>query len=150
MRRRVVVTGLGLVTPLGNDVPSTWSALMNCESGADYISRFDIENFSVKFACEVKDFDPLSFLDKKEARRMGAFTHFALAASDEAVKHSGLEINESNADMVGTYISSGIGDFWAIEREHEKLINSGPGRVSPFFIPSAIVNLASGQVSIRH
>src|SRR5687767_5842363 len=150
MKRRVVVTGLGLVTPCGNDVPSTWRALMNCESGADYIKKFDAEAYSAKFACEVKDFDPLSFLDKKEARRMGAFTHFALAASDEAVKHSGLVIDSSNDEMVGTYISSGIGDFWAIEREHEKLLNSGPDRVSPFFIVSAIVNLASGNVSIRH
>jgi 3-oxoacyl-[acyl-carrier-protein] synthase II len=150
MKRRVVVTGLGLVTPLGNDVPSTWSALMNCESGADFISRFDTERFSVKFACEVKNFDPLSFLDKKEARRMGAFTHFAIAASDEAMKHSGLKIDESNAENVGTYISSGIGDFWAIEREHDKLLKSGPDRASPFFIVSAIVNLASGNVSIRH
>ena len=123
---------------------------MNGVSGADYIKKFDASAFSAKFACEVKDFDPLSFLDKKEARRMGAFTHFALAASDEAVKHSGLVIDDSNADMVGTYISSGIGDFWAIEREHEKLLNSGPDRVSPFFIVSAIVNLASGNVSIRH
>jgi len=150
MKRRVVVTGLGLVTAVGNDVPTTWRALMDGVSGADYIKRFDTEKFSVKFACEVKDFDPLSFLDKKEARRMGAFTHFALAASDEAVKHSGLKIDESNADMVGTYISSGSGDFWAIEREHEKLLNSGPDRVSPFFIVSAIVNLAAGNVSIRH
>ncbi len=150
MRRRVVVTGLGLVTAVGNDVPTTWSALMSGVSGADDIKKFDPEKFSVKFACEVKGFDPLSFLDKKEARRMGAFTHFALAASDEAVKHSGLVIDESNADMVGTYISSGIGDFWAIEREHEKLLKSGPDRVSPFFIVSAIVNLASGNVSIRH
>ena len=150
MRRRVVVTGLGLVTPCGNDVPSTWSALMNGENGADYIKKFDAEKFSVKFACEVKGFDPLSFLDKKEARRMGAFTHFALAAADEAVKNSGLVIDSSNDEMVGTYISSGIGDFWAIEREHEKLLNSGPDRVSPFFIVSAIVNLAAGNVSIRH
>lgn len=150
MKRRVVVTGLGLVTPCGNDVPATWSALMNGVSGADYIKKFDASNYTAKFACEVKDFDPLSFLDKKEARRMGAFTHFALAASDEAIKHSGLVIDESNAEMVGTYISSGIGDFWAIEREHEKLLNSGPDRVSPFFIVSAIVNLASGNVSIRH
>ena len=111
MRRRVVVTGLGLVTAVGNDVLSTWRALMNSESGADYISRFDTEGFPVRFACEVKNFDPLSFLDKKEARRMGAFTHFAIAASDEAVKHSGLKIDESNADNVGTFISSGIGDF---------------------------------------
>src|SRR5215204_451464 len=150
MKRRVVVTGLGLVTAVGNDVATTWSALMNGVNGADYIKKFDPEKFSVKFACEVKDFDPLSFLDKKEARRMGAFTHFALAAAEEAVKHSGLDINESNDEMVGTYISSGIGDFWAIEREHEKLLNSGPDRVSPFFIVSAIVNLAAGNVSIRH
>ena len=150
MKRRVVVTGLGLVTAIGNDVPSTWKGLMSGANGADYIQKFDPENFSVKFACEVKNFDPLSFLDKKEARRMGAFTHFALAASDEAVKNSGLVIDDSNAEMVGTYISSGIGDFWAIEREHEKLLNSGPDRVSPFFIVSAIVNLAAGNVSIRH
>ena len=150
MKRRVVVTGMGAVTPVGNDVATTWSSVMSGVSGADYIKKFDPEKFSVKFACEVKGFDPLSFLDKKEARRMGAFTHFALAASDEAVKNSGLQIDESNADMVGTYISSGIGDFWAIEREHEKLLNSGPDRVSPFFIVSAIVNLASGNVSIRH
>lgn len=150
MKRRVVVTGLGLVTPCGNDVPSTWGALMRGESGAGEITKFDAEKFSAKFACEVKNFDPLNFLDKKEARRMGAFTHFALAASDEAVKDSGLVIDDSNAEMVGTYISSGIGDFWAIEREHEKLLRSGPDRVSPFFIVSAIVNLAAGNVSIRH
>jgi 3-oxoacyl-[acyl-carrier-protein] synthase II len=145
-----VVTGLGLVTPCGNNVPDTWRALVNSENGADYIKKFDTTDFPVKFACEVKNFDPLSFLDKKEARRMGAFTHFALAASDEAMKDSGLKIDGSNDEMVGTYISSGIGDFWAIEREHEKLLNSGPDRVSPFFIVSAIVNLASGNVSIRH
>ena len=150
MKRRVVVTGLGLVTAVGNDVPTTWQSLLDGKSGADYIKKFDASGFSVKFACEVKDFDPLSFLEKKEARRMGAFTHFALAAADEAVKNSGLVIDESNAEMVGTYISSGIGDFWAIEREHEKLLTSGPDRVSPFFIVSAIVNLASGNVSIRH
>ena len=150
MKRRVVVTGLGLVTPIGNDVPTTWDSLMNGVSGADYIKKFDAEKYSAKFACEVKGFDALDFLDRKEARRMGAFTHFAIAASDEAVKHSGLVIDDSNAEMVGTYIGSGIGDFWAIEREHEKLLNSGPDRVSPFFIVSAIVNLASGNVSIRH
>ena len=150
MKRRVVVTGLGLVTPCGNSVSQTWDALMRGESGADYITKFDTEKFDVKFACEVKNFNAEDHLEKKEARRMGAFTHFAIAASDEAVKDSGLKIDESNAEMVGTYISSGIGDFWAIEREHEKLLNSGPGRVSPFFIVSAIVNLAAGNVSIRH
>jgi 3-oxoacyl-[acyl-carrier-protein] synthase II len=150
MKRRVVVTGLGLVTPCGNDVATTWEALKRGESGADYIKKFDTEKFSVKFACEVKNFDPLNYLEKKEARRMGAFTHFAIAAADEAVAHSGLKIDASNDEMVGTYVSSGIGDFWAIEREHEKLLNSGPDRVSPFFIVSAIVNLAAGNISIRH
>lgn len=150
MKRRVVVTGLGLVTAIGNDVPTTWEALKRGQSGADLIKKFDTEKFDVKFACEVKGFSAEDFLEKKEARRMGAFTHFAVAASDEAVRDSGLKIDDSNAEMIGTYISSGIGDFWAIEREHEKLLNSGPGRVSPFFIVSAIVNLASGNVSIRH
>ncbi len=150
MTRRVVVTGLGLVTPVGNSVEETWTALMNGRSGADYIKKFDAEKFPVKFACEVKDFDPLKYVEKKEARKMGAFIQYAVAASKEAVTDSGLKITDDIAEQVGTYISSGIGDFWAIEREHSKLLNEGPGRVSPFFIPSAIVNLASGQVSIRH
>ncbi len=119
MKRRVVVTGLGLVTACGNDVATTWAALLRGESGVDYIKKFDTEKYSVKIAAEVKDFDPLNFLEKKEARRMGAFTHFAIAASDEAIKHSGLKVDDSNAEMIGTYISSGIGDFWAIEREHD-------------------------------
>jgi len=123
---------------------------MNGRSGADYIKKFDAEKFPVKFACEVKDFDPLKYVEKKEARKMGAFIQYAVAASQEAVLDCGLKITDDIAEQVGTYISSGIGDFWAIEREHSKLLNDGPGRVSPFFIPSAIVNLASGQVSIRH
>ena len=150
MSRRVVVTGLGLVTPVGNTVETTWTALVEGRSGADYIKKFDTERFSVKFACEVNDFDPLNYVEKKDARKMGAFIQYAIAASQEAVNDSGLKINDDIAEGVGTYISSGIGDFWAIEREHEKLLKDGPGRVSPFFIPSAIVNLASGQVSIRH
>lgn len=150
MNRRVVVTGLGLVTPIGNSVEATWSALMEGRSGADYIKRFDAQKFAARFACEVKNFDPLDYVEKKEARKMGAFIQYAIAAAQEAVNDSGLEITDDIAEGVGTYISSGIGDFWAIEREHEKLLKGGPGRVSPFFIPSAIVNLASGQVSIRH
>ncbi len=150
MNRRVVVTGLGLVTPVGNSVEATWSALMAGRSGVDVIKKFDTEKFPVRFAAEIKDFDPLNFVEKKEARKMGAFIHYAIAAADEAIKDSGLVISDENAEQVGTYISSGIGDFWAIEREHSKLLNDGPGRVSPFFIPSAIVNLAAGQVSIRH
>jgi 3-oxoacyl-[acyl-carrier-protein] synthase II len=150
LERRVVVTGVGLVTPVGNTVEATWSALMQGRSGVDYIKKFDVEKFPVRFAAEVKDFNPLDFIEKKEARKMGAFIHYAIAASDEAIKDSKLEITDENAESVGTYISSGIGDFWAIEREHSKLLDEGPGRVSPFFIPSAIVNLAAGQVSIRH
>ncbi|HEV8369558.1 MAG TPA: beta-ketoacyl synthase N-terminal-like domain-containing protein, partial [Pyrinomonadaceae bacterium] len=150
MTRRVVITGLGLVTPVGNTVEETWTALMSGRSGADYIKKFDAERFPVKFACEVKNFDPLAFIAKKEARKMGAFIHYAVAAAQEAMTDSGLKVTDDIAEEVGTYISSGIGDFWAIEREHSKLLNEGPGRVSPFFIPSAIVNLASGQVSIRH
>lgn len=155
LTRRVVITGLGLVTPVGNTVEETWTALMNGRSGADYIKRFDTERFSVKFACEVKDFDPLKFIAKKEARKMGAFIHYAIAASIEALADSGFPMTEAGkfpddvAENAGTYISSGIGDFWAIEREHSKLLEGGPDRVSPFFIVSAIVNLAAGQVSIR-
>lgn len=145
-----MVTGLGLITPVGNSVEATWSALLQGRSGVDYIKKFDVEKFPVRFAAEVKDFDPLDYIEKKEARKMGAFIHYAIAAADEAIKDSGLKITDENAEQTGTYISSGIGDFWAIEREHSKLLNDGPGRVSPFFIPSAIVNLAAGQVSIRH
>ncbi|MBC7797548.1 MAG: beta-ketoacyl-ACP synthase II, partial [Pyrinomonadaceae bacterium] len=150
MTRRVVVTGLGLITPCGNTVEDTWSMLMRGESGVDHITRFDTEKFSVKFAAEVKNFDPLNYIEKKEIKRMGAFTHYAVAASDEAMKDSGLIVTDENAEDIGTYISSGIGDFWAIEREHTKLLTQGPDRVSPFFIVSAIVNLAAGNVSIRH
>jgi 3-oxoacyl-[acyl-carrier-protein] synthase II len=158
LKRRVVVTGLGLVTPVGHTVADTWAALMAGRSGVDYIRKFDTEKFSVKIAAEVKEFDPLKFVEKKEARKMGAFIHYAIAAADEAVYNSGLvergeklgqRHGEEVAERIGTYISSGIGDFWAIEREHSKLLEEGPHRVSPFFIPSAIVNLAAGQVSIR-
>jgi 3-oxoacyl-[acyl-carrier-protein] synthase II len=155
LTRRVVITGLGLVTPVGNTVEETWTALMNGRSGADYIKKFDAEKFSVRFACEVKNFDPLTFIAKKEARKMGAFIHYAIAASVEAMADSGIKLTEAGkfpddiSENAGTYISSGIGDFWAIEREHSKLLDDGPDRVSPFFIVSAIVNLAAGQVSIR-
>jgi 3-oxoacyl-[acyl-carrier-protein] synthase II len=155
LTRRVVVTGVGLITPIGQTVEETWAGLMSGRNGADFIKKFDTEKFSVKFACEVQGFDPLKFIPKKEARKMGAFIHYAIAASVEALADSGLKLTEQNrfpdeiSENVGTYISSGIGDFWAIEREHSKLLNDGPDRVSPFFIVSAIVNLAAGQVSIR-
>ena len=129
---------------------------MSGRNGVGFIKKFDTEKFSVKFAAEVKDFDPLKFIAKKEARKMGAFIHYAIAAATEAMADSGFELTEAGkfpdelAENAGTYISSGIGDFWAIEREHSKLLVEGPDRVSPFFIVSAIVNLAAGQVSIRY
>ncbi len=145
----MVVTGLGLINACGNSVSETWDSLMAGRSGVDLIQKFDTEKFDVKFAAEVKNFDPLTLIEKREARRMGAFSQFAIFAAEEAMKDSGLVIDESNAFEIGTYISSGIGDFWAIEREHDKLLSGGPNRVSPFFIVSAIVNLAAGNVSIR-
>jgi len=145
MKRRVVVTGYGLVTPCGNDVASTWAAMLGGVSGVDYIKKFDTEKYSVKIAAEVKNFDPLNFLEKKEARRMGAFTHFAIAASDEAIKHSGLKIDDSNAEMIGTYISSGIGDFWAIEREHDKMLEHGPGSCFAVFYSAVNRQSRGGQ-----
>jgi len=147
MQRRVVVTGLGLVTPLGNTVEATWAGLMEGRSGAGPITKFDASGFPVRFACEVKDFDPLDYVEKKEARKMGAFTHYAIAASDEALADSGLKITDENAEGVGTYISSGIGDFWGIEREHSKFLREGPRAVSPFFIVSVLANMAARQVS---
>jgi len=129
---------------------------MEGRNGVGYIKKFDTEKFSVKIAAEVNDFDPLKFIPKKEARKMGAFIHYAIAAATEAMADSGFDLTEKGkfpdelADSAGTYISSGIGDFWAIEREHSKLLDEGPDRVSPFFIVSAIVNLAAGQVSIRY
>ena len=129
VKRRVVVTGVGLVTPLGNTVAATWAGLVAGKSGAGPITKFDANNFPVRFACEVKDFDPLKYVEKKEARKMGAFTQYAIAASDEALADSGLKIADHNASEIGVYISSGIGDFWGIEREHLKLLREGPKRI---------------------
>ncbi len=129
---------------------------MSGRNGVGPIEKFDTTKFSVKFAAEIRDFDPLKFIAKKEARKMGAFIHYAIAAATEAMADAGFELTEDGkfpaelAENAGTYISSGIGDFWAIEREHSKLLTEGPDRVSPFFIVSAIVNLAAGQVSIRY
>jgi 3-oxoacyl-[acyl-carrier-protein] synthase II len=114
------------------------------------IQGFDATGFPVTFAAEVKNFDPLQFVEKKEARKMGRFIHYAFAATQEALQQSGLEINDANRDRVGVFIGSGIGGFEIIEREHSKLLQGGPGKMSPFFIPAAIVNMAAGQISIRY
>jgi 3-oxoacyl-[acyl-carrier-protein] synthase II len=148
--RRVVITGVGLVTPLGIGTQETWQALLAGKSGVGSITKFDATNFSVKIAAEVRGFDPLNFVDRKNAKKMDTFIHYAMAASEFALKDSGLTIDASNGERVGVYISSGIGGFSTIEREHEELLRNGPRRVSPFFIPSSIINLAAGQVSIRY
>jgi len=148
--RRVVVTGLGLICGVGKTAPELWEGLMAGRSGMAEIKAFDLTGHPVRFAAEVKDFDPLLFVEKKESRKMGRFIHFALAASAEAMAHSGLQITEENRDRVGVHIGSGIGGFDVIEREHANLLSGGPRKVSPFFIPGSIINLAAGHVSIKY
>jgi 3-oxoacyl-[acyl-carrier-protein] synthase II len=149
-QRRVVVTGLGLVCGVGKTTPEVWKGLLAGKSGMAEIKAFDLTGHPVRFAAEVKDFDPLLFVDKKEARKMGRFIHFALAASAEAMAHANLQVTDGNHDRIGVHIGSGIGGFDVIEREHINLLNGGPRKVSPFFIPGAIINLAAGHVSIKY
>jgi len=148
--RRVVITGLGLICGVGNTAPEVWRQILAGASGMAPIQGFDAAGFPVTFAAEVKNFDPLQFLEKKEARKMGRFIHYAFAATQEALAQSGLTINEENGDRVGVFIGSGIGGFEIIEREHSNLLQGGPRKMSPFFIPAAIVNMAAGQISIRY
>jgi 3-oxoacyl-[acyl-carrier-protein] synthase II len=150
LERRVVVTGLGLICGVGNTAPEVWDGLMAGKSGMAEIKAFDLTGHPVRFAAEVKNFDPLQFVDKKEARKMGRFIHLALAASAEAMKHCGLDVTNDIADRVGVHIGSGIGGFDVIEREHSAMLAGGPRKISPFFIPGSIVNLAAGHVSIRY
>ncbi len=150
MNRRVVITGLGLVCGVGNTAPEVWEKLVAGASGMAPITGFDTTGFPVTFAAEVKNFDPLNFVDKKEARKMGRFIHFAFAATQEAMEQSGLKVTPEIAERVGVFIGSGIGGFEIIEREHTNLLNGGPRKISPFFIPAVIVNMAAGQISIRY
>jgi len=149
LARRVVITGLGLICAVGHTTAEVWQALLAGKSGVTRITGFDPANFACQIAAEVKTFDPLRFIEKKEVKKMGRFIHFALAASDEAMKMSGLQITPENAESVGVHIGSGIGGFDVIEREHEELLKGGPRKISPFFIPAAIINLAAGHVSMR-
>jgi 3-oxoacyl-[acyl-carrier-protein] synthase II len=150
VNRRVVITGLGLVCGVGNTAQEVWEKLVAGASGMAPITGFDTTGFPVTFAAEVKNFDPLNFVDKKEARKMGRFIHFAFAAAQEALEQSGLKITEENGDRVGVFIGSGIGGFEIIEREHANLLAGGPRKISPFFIPATIINMAAGQLSIRY
>lgn len=150
MPRRVAVTGVGLICSVGTGTEECWSAIRSGQNGIGPITQFDASAFTARIAGEVKNFDPLKHIDKKDVKKMGRFIQFAMAASEFAVKAAGLKVTSEDAENVGVYIGSGIGGFEVIEREHKILLERGPGRMSPFFIPSCIVNLASGYVSIRY
>ena len=150
MNRRVVVTGVGLVCALGIGTEEVWKNLLAGKSGVARITGFDPAGFDCQIAGEVKNFDPFQWIEKKELKKMGRFMQLALAAADFAVRMSGWQPSPAEADTTGVYVSSGIGGFDIIEREHGKFLQGGPGKISPFFIPSAIVNLASGHISIRY
>jgi 3-oxoacyl-[acyl-carrier-protein] synthase II len=147
--RRVVVTGIGLVTPLGTGTEKTWKALCAGVTGVTRITRFDPAEYPSQIAAEVKDFDPAAFIEKKEIKKMDTFIQYAVGASQLAVDDAGLKVTDENADRIGVYIGSGIGGIGSIEHYHKVLQDKGPDRVSPFFIPMTIINLASGQVAIR-
>ncbi len=148
-KRRVVVTGVGLVSPLGIGTAETWQGLLAGRSGAGPITHFDASHHSTHFACEVKGFDPLRWLEKKDLKKVDRFIQFAIAAADLALQDASLDVRKSDPLRTGVFIGSGIGGFATIEREHEALLKGGPRRISAFFIPAAIVNLAAGWVSIR-
>lgn len=147
-RRRVVVTGLGLVSPVGNTVADSWAAILAGKSGLATIVKFDASALPVRFGGEVKHFDPAQYIPPKDVKKMDQFIHYGIAAGLEAIRDSGLEVNEGNAERVGVCIGSGIGGLPSIEKTHDLLKESGPRRVSPFFIPGTIINMVSGNLSI--
>jgi 3-oxoacyl-[acyl-carrier-protein] synthase II len=149
LSRRVVVTGVGLLTPLGIGTQETWQAIREGRNGISRIEQFDPAGFNCRIAGEVKNFEPNRYIERKEIKKMGRFIQFGIAATEFAIEQSALRIDARNAERVGVYIGSGIGGFEVIEREHKTLLEKGPSRISPFFIPATIINLASGYVSIR-
>lgn len=149
MSRRVVVTGLGIITPLGTGVQKSWAGILKGENGIGKITSFDAEAYPCQIAGEVKDFDPFDYVDKKDAKRMDRFTQFALACATMAMEDSGCRISEDNVHRVGCLIGAGFGGLPTIERNHANLLQAGPGRVSPFFVPMLIANMAAGQVCMR-
>ena len=148
--RRVVVTGLGSLTQIGNNIQEFWEGLVSGRNGAGLITRFDATNFATKFACEVKNFDPLIYVDKKEIRRMDPFTHYSLATSAMAMEDSKLDLSKINLDRAGVIYGSGIGGMVTWEEEHKAYMNGGAKRVSPFFVPKMIADIAAGQISIKY
>ena len=147
-RRRVVVTGLGVISPVGNTVSEAWDNLIAGKSGIGPITRFDASNFASRIAGEVKGFDVAEYLSAKEARRMDVFIHYGMAAGIQAIRDSGIEVTEANADRIGVNIGSGIGGLPMIEETHDDFLGGGPRKISPFFIPGTIINMISGNLSI--
>lgn len=149
-KRRVVVTGLGIVSPVGNDLKSSWDSILAGKSGASLITDFDTTEHAVKFACTVKDFDATQYIPVKELKKMDTFIHYGIAAADQAIKDSGIEITEANAERIGVAVGSGIGGLPLIEKNKEAMDKGGPRRISPFLIPGSIINMISGNLSIMY
>lgn len=150
MQRRVVITGMGCITPIGIGVDNFWSALLQGVSGVDLITRFDTTEFTTKIAAQIKDYNPEEYFDRKEVRRLDLYTQFALISAREAVKHSGLDLENENRDRIGVIVGSGIGGMMSFETEHRKLVEGGPRKVSPFFIPQMIGDIAAGHISMEY
>jgi 3-oxoacyl-[acyl-carrier-protein] synthase II len=149
MKRRVVVTGLGALTPIGGDVATTWRAALDGVSGAGPITRFDSSKFATRFACEVKGFDPLQYMERKEAKRLDPFSHYAMATAIQAMRDAGLEQGGYDAERFGVIMGSGIGGLSVMEEQHGQYLQRGPSKISPFFIPMFILDMAAGQVSMK-
>ncbi|ARN75537.1 beta-ketoacyl-ACP synthase II [Oceanicoccus sagamiensis] len=149
-KRRVVVTGLGLVTPVGNDVNSTWQNIVNGKSGIGPLEQFDVSAYSTRFGGSVKDFDVTDYMTAKDARKMDTFIQYGMAAGIQAIEDSGLEVTDENAGRIGVAIGSGIGGVSYIEENYQKLINSGPRKISPFFVPGTVINMVAGNLSIKY
>ncbi len=149
-KRRVVVTGMGIVSPVGNSLETAWHNIINGVSGIGLITHFDTSDFSAKIAGEIKGFEITDYLSTKESKKMDPFIHYAMAAGIDAIEDSGLEVTEANAERIGTYIGAGIGGILGIQETTETWLNKGPRRISPFFIPSTIINMAAGNLSIKY
>ena len=147
-KRRVVITGLGVLSAVGNTVEENWKNILAGKSGIDFITKFDTEPYAVKFAGELKDFDVSEYITPKEAKKMDPFIHYGITAGAQAIRDSGIEVTADNAPRIGVSMGSGIGGIGSIETQHNALLKSGPRRVSPFFVPSSIINMISGNLSI--
>ncbi|HKK15755.1 MAG TPA: beta-ketoacyl synthase N-terminal-like domain-containing protein, partial [Gammaproteobacteria bacterium] len=149
-KRRVVVTGMGMVTPLGNTVSDTWKNIREGKSGIGLISHFDTTDFTVKIGGSIRDFDPAEYIAPKDVKKMDPFIHYGMAAGSQAIEDAGLEVSEENADRIGVAIGSGIGGLPGIEKGAKQFLESGPRKLSPFYVPSNIINMISGNLSIKY